>query len=144
VIVALLEETAVRVGNEEYARSNGSYGLTTLRTRHVRARARSLTFVFRGKSGRRHEVAVSDPRLARIVRRCQDLPGQLLFQYEGDDGICPVTSSDVNDFLRGASGLELFADGTLPEAWRAGPNRPAHRLSVDERRLLAVLDHHAP
>src|SRR5437667_12519601 len=85
-LVRLLETTLIRVGNEEYARANGSFGLTTLRARHVAVRGAMLRFHFRGKGGKDHAVDVRDPRLARIVRRCQDLPGQELFQYVDDEG----------------------------------------------------------
>jgi DNA topoisomerase-1 len=104
-VVRLLEFTLVRVGNEEYARANGSFGLTTLRDRHVSVRGDKLTFEFRGKSGIAHNVSVSDPALARIVRRCADIPGQELFQWIDAAGTRHrVDSSDVNDYLREASG----------------------------------------
>src|SRR5262249_23020846 len=80
-VVRLLEATAIRVGNAEYARANGSFGLTTMRARHVEVSGARVRFQFRGKAGKRQEVAVSERRLARIVRRCQELPGQELFQY---------------------------------------------------------------
>jgi DNA topoisomerase-1 len=104
-VVRLLEFTLVRVGNEEYARANGSFGLTTLRDRHVRVRGAKLTFEFRGKSGVAQCVSVNDPALARIVRRCADIPGQELFQWIDAQGQRHrVDSSDVNDYLREASG----------------------------------------
>jgi DNA topoisomerase-1 len=100
-IVKLLELTLIRVGNDEYARLNRSFGLTTLRDRHASVRGTSLRFRFRGKSGRLHEVGLRDRRLAAIVRRCQDLPGQELFQYVGDDGEpVDIASDDVNEYLR--------------------------------------------
>jgi DNA topoisomerase-1 len=109
-IVHLLEVTLIRVGNEEYARDNSSYGLTTLRDRQVRIDGSDLRFVFTGKSGQRHDIGLSDRRVARIVRGCQDLPGQRLFQYEDDDGrIRPVGSADVNQYLRTASGGDFTA-----------------------------------
>src|SRR5262249_25588895 len=108
-VVRLLEATLVRVGNEEYARNNSAFGLTTLRNRHVRLDRRAVHFVFRGKSGKDHEVTVTDPRLRRIIRRCQDLPGQLLFQYVDDDEVHPITSQDVNQFLRDTSGEDVTA-----------------------------------
>ena len=86
-VVRLLETTLIRVGNEEYARANGSFGLTTLRNRHVEVNGATVRFHFRGKSGVRHAVDVSDRRLARIIRRCQELPGHELFQYVDDDGV---------------------------------------------------------
>src|SRR4029450_10662445 len=100
LVVRLLEESYVRVGNEEYARANGSYGLTTLRDRHVRADGPRLRIKFRAKSAKTEEIVLDDPRLVKLVRRCQELPGQVLFQYEAeDDRICPVRSSDVNEYL---------------------------------------------
>src|SRR5438034_703630 len=100
-VVRLLERTLIRVGNEEYARENKSFGLTTIRNRHVKVKGDLLRFRFRGKSGRQHEVAITDGRIARIVSKCQDLPGQDLFQYVSDDGeVGNVTSQEVNDYLR--------------------------------------------
>ena len=109
-IVKLLETTRIRVGNEEYARQNHSYGLTTLRDRHVQIDGSTMRFRFRGKSGKEHEVSVTDRRLARIVRACQDLPGQELFQYLAEDGSRQsVGSADVNAWLREASGKDFTA-----------------------------------
>jgi len=100
-VVALLDRTLVRIGNEEYGRSNSSYGLTTLRTHHARGTRDGLQLAFRGKSGKPHVVVLSDAHLVRLVRRCQALPGQLLFQYLDHDGRpVPVRSNDVNAFLR--------------------------------------------
>jgi DNA topoisomerase I len=109
-VVALLERTRIRVGNEEYARENRSFGLTTLRGRHATVRGGRMTFAFKGKSGREHEVEVADRRLARIVARCQELPGQQLFQYVDDNGERrAVASDDVNDYLREITGQEFTA-----------------------------------
>ena len=109
-VVRLLDTTLVRIGNDEYARSNGSFGLTTLRNRHARVNGREITLQVRGKSGVQHRVALEDPRVARVVRRCQAMPGQALFQYEGDDGeLHGIGSDDVNDYLREASGAEFTA-----------------------------------
>ena len=100
-LVRLLDTTYVRVGNEEYAQTNRSYGLTTLRTRHAQVQGSRLTLRFRGKSGVQQEVALDDPRVARVVRRCQQLPGQELFQYVDEEGtVRSVGSGDVNDYLR--------------------------------------------
>ena len=100
-LVRLLDTTYLRVGNEEYAATNRSYGLTTLRTRHVELKGSQLKLRFRGKSGVLQEVELDDPRVARVVRRCQQLPGQELFQYEDEDGsLRTVGSGDVNDYLR--------------------------------------------
>ncbi len=109
-VVQLLEKTLIRVGNEEYARENKSYGLTTLRDKHVRVDDERLRFHFRGKSGVEHRVTLDDRRLARIVKRCRDLPGQELFQYLDDDGARhTVESDDVNEYLREISGEEFTA-----------------------------------
>lgn len=109
-IVRLLDTTLVRVGNDEYRRSNGSYGLTTLRNRHATAHSGTLKLSFPGKSGVRHEVSVQDARLARIVKRCQSLPGHELFQYEDEGGeLHLIRSDDVNDYLRSAAGTAYSA-----------------------------------
>ena len=109
-VVRLLETTLIRVGNPEYARQNGSFGLTTLREHHVDIEGATLTFEFRGKSGRHHRVGVNDRGLARVVARCQELPGQELFQYVDDDGTRrAVDSGDVNAYLREASGDDFTA-----------------------------------
>jgi DNA topoisomerase I len=109
-VVRLLDTTLLRVGNEEYARENRSYGLTTLRDQHGRVQGSQVRFTFRGKAGIRHQVSLRDQRLARIVRRCQELPGQRLFQYVDDDGQPqPIDSDDVNDYVRAASGADFSA-----------------------------------
>jgi DNA topoisomerase IB len=111
MVVAVMGATLVRVGNAEYASSNRSYGLTTLRNRHVQAaRSGSLRFRFRGKSGKSQDVLLTDARLARLVRRCQQLPGQVLFQYVDARGDAqPIDSSDVNDWLHATMGEEFSA-----------------------------------
>ncbi len=109
-VVRLLDTTLIRVGNPEYARENRSFGLTTMRDRHAEVGATKVTFHFRGKSGIDHEIELKDRRLAGIVKRCQDLPGQDLFQYVDDDGgHQPVTSDDVNAYLREITGEEFTA-----------------------------------
>ena len=109
-VVRLLECTGIRVGNDEYAKSNRSFGLTTLQDRHVEVSGSSLRFEFRGKSGKTHQVSLSDRRLARIVARCQALPGADLFQYLDDDGNrVSIGSGDVNDYLREITGEEFTA-----------------------------------
>jgi DNA topoisomerase-1 len=109
-VVQLLEKSLVRVGNEEYAKANKSFGLTTLRNNHVTIRGPVLKFTFRGKSGVRHSVRVTSRRLARIVKGCRDLPGQELFQYLDDEGRrCNVGSGDVNDYLREICGEDFTA-----------------------------------
>ena len=109
-VVRLLESTMVRVGNDEYARSNGSYGLTTLRDRHAEIRGGTLRLRFRAKHGIQWDVRLDDPTLAKIARRCRDLPGQELFQYLDDEGqVHDVGSADVNDYLREATSGEFTA-----------------------------------
>jgi len=108
-LVRLLDTTLLRVGNEEYANSNGSYGLTTLRNRHAAVQGAALRLRFRGKSGVMHEARLDDPRVAKVVRQCQQLPGQALFQYQEEDGeLRSVSSTDVNDYLAEASPGERF------------------------------------
>ena len=109
-LVRLLDTTLVRIGNEEYARTNGSFGLTTLRNRHAVVKGSTLQLRFRGKSGVFHQVALNDPRVARIVRRCQALPGQELFQYQDENGD-PRTlgSAEVNDYLRDITDADFTA-----------------------------------
>ena len=110
LVVRLLEATLIRVGNDEYARENRSYGLSTMRDRHVEVRGATMRFSFRGKGGKEHDIDVRDERLARIVRQVQELPGQTLFQYRDADGARQdVTSGDVNDYLREISGAEFTA-----------------------------------
>lgn len=109
-IVRLLETTFARVGNEEYARQNGSFGLTTLRDRHVKVRGATVRFLFRGKSGRDIELGVTDRRVASVIKRCEELPGQMLFQYVDESGARGlVTSDDVNSYLRQVSGQDFTA-----------------------------------
>jgi DNA topoisomerase-1 len=109
-VVSLLDKTLIRVGNGEYARDNDSYGLTTLRTRHLDVRGSQLRFHFKGKSGKTWRLNVRDRRIARVVRSIQELPGQHLFQYVDDDGaIRTVRSTDVNDYLREIAGAEVSA-----------------------------------
>jgi DNA topoisomerase-1 len=123
-VVRLLDSTYIRVGNEEYARENRSFGLTTMRGRHVEVEGSKLRFQFRGKSGKEHTVAVTDRRVARVVSRLQDLPGQQLFQWQDDDGeLHGVESDDVNAYIREAAGNDFTAKdfrtwgGTVLAAW---------------------------
>ena len=111
VVVSILDATRVRIGNSEYARDNKSFGLTTLRNRHVSfIRDGRAVLNFRGKGGVQHEVHIGDKRIAQIMRRCQEIPGQHLFQYVSDDGQrCPIDSGQVNDYLREAMGDDFTA-----------------------------------
>jgi DNA topoisomerase-1 len=109
-VVRLLDTTLIRVGSEEYARENRSYGLTTLRKKHLKVQSGTLRFQFRGKSGIEHDVSVSDARIAKIVKRCMDLPGHDLFQYlDTDGGRHTVSSADINDYLHEITGADFTA-----------------------------------
>jgi len=110
LVVSLLEQTRIRVGNEEYARKNHSFGLTTLLTKHVAVDGHAIKFTFRGKSGKHHAVSLRDRRLAGAVRRCLEIPGQELFTYIDERGEThAVTSGDVNDYIRAVAGGEFTA-----------------------------------
>lgn len=109
-VVRLLDTEHIRIGNEEYARQNKSYGATTLRRRHLRRKGQSLLMRFTGKHGIVHEVKITDTNLKRICKRCQELPGQMLFQYVNGDGEPkPITSGDVNDYIKQATGADFTA-----------------------------------
>lgn len=109
-VLKLMELTRIRVGNDEYAKTNDSYGLTTLQDEHADISGSKIQFTFRGKSGVDHEIEVKDKRLAKIVKRCQDLPGQELFQYLDENGnVQDVTSTDVNDYLKDIAGDDFTA-----------------------------------
>ncbi|HTU11626.1 MAG TPA: DNA topoisomerase IB [Allosphingosinicella sp.] len=109
-VIRLLDTGRIRVGNEAYAQSNKSYGATTLRNRHARVAGRTVKMRFKAKSGIERELRITDATLSRIVKRCQDLPGQHLFQYLDEAGEAyPVTSTDVNDYIREATGADFTA-----------------------------------
>lgn len=109
-IVRLLDRTSIRVGNVEYVRENHSFGLTTLRSRHVQITRSKLRFHFRGKSGQEHDIQLEDPRLARIVKQCNDLPGQDLFMYLNDEGKpAKISSEDVNEYIRDIASQDFTA-----------------------------------
>lgn len=141
-VVRLLEKTLIRVGNPEYAKENRTYGLTTLRREHVAVDGEELRFEFRGKSGVVHRVAITDRRLARIVQRCQTLPGEELFQYLDDRGARQtIDSGDINEYLRSIAGEQVTAKdfrtwaGTMlaAEALRdlgPAPNRRQARANI--------------
>jgi len=144
-LVRLLECTLIRIGNEEYARENGSFGLTTLRERHVRIRGSKLTFEFRGKSGIAHCVSVNDPAIAHIVQRCADIPGQELFQWIDEDGERHgVDSADVNEYLREATGGDFTAKDfrtwfATVEALQALRKRPVGNKGEIKKELLETI-----
>jgi DNA topoisomerase-1 len=109
-IVRLLDQTGMRIGNDEYAKQNDSYGLTTLQDQHVKISGAKLRFKFRGKSGQNQDIELEDPRLAKIVRKCRDIPGWELFQYIDDAGEqCRITSTDVNNYIRDIAGEDFTA-----------------------------------
>jgi DNA topoisomerase-1 len=146
-VVQLLERSLIRVGNEEYARQNGSFGLTTLRDAHVRVRGATVRFAFRGKSRVRHAVEVNDRRLARIVRQCRDLPGQELFQYIDDRGRRrDVNSADVNAYVREITGEAFTAKdfrtwaGTVLAATALRRCAPARSVATARKNVLLAID----
>lgn len=145
-VVAVMEMTLIRVGNEEYARANKSFGLTTLRDRHAKVTTTGAVFQFRGKSGKVHQTGFRDRRLARIVKACQDIPGQRLFQYIGDDGQRrAVESADVNAYIREALGDDFSAKdfrtwaGTLSAARGLVMHPPAASAAEAKRNVAACV-----
>ena len=146
-VVMLLDKTLIRVGNDEYVKENRSYGLTTLRRRHLKIEGATLRFSFRGKSGVEHTIAVADPRLARIIQRCRDLPGQELFQYlDAARKRHLITSDDVNDYLREASGRDITAKdfrtwgGTMLAAVEFRRKGVAASRREADRNVIAAID----
>ena len=146
-VVRLLDRTLIRVGNDEYARANRSFGLTTLRRRHVSVKGSTLRFSFRGKSGIEHSIAINDLRLAHIVQRCRDLPGQEMFQYVDAFGRRQsVTSDDVNAYLREISGRDITAKdfrtwgGTMLAALELRTMGPASSRREADRNIIRVID----
>ncbi len=145
-VVSLLERTLIRVGNDEYARANRSYGLTTLEDRHVKVRGPRVRFTFRAKSGVSQVVEVEDAGLARSVRRCQELPGQVLFQYLDATGARQsVGSADVNAYVRAATGQDFTAKdfrtwaGTVLAACALGRLCPAPSTTARKRQVTEVV-----
>ncbi|MEO8332224.1 MAG: DNA topoisomerase IB [Gallionella sp.] len=146
-VVRLLDRTLIRVGNDEYARENHSYGLTTLRRKHVQIKGGLLRFSFRGKSGVEHCISINDTRLAHIIQRCQLLPGQEMFQYLDAFGKRkPITSDDVNAYLREISGCDITAKdfrtwgGTMVAAVALRAMGPATSRSEADRNIVRALD----
>jgi DNA topoisomerase I len=148
VVVALLDETCIRIGNPAYARHNQSYGLTTFTVEHVDLSPTTLRFEFTGKSGKEHTVEVRDRRLVRMVQRIQELPGQQLFQYVPETGDCceSVDAGDVNDYLREATGLAISAKdfrtwgGTVVAASTLADRGPAESESEIEQAIRQAVD----
>lgn len=145
-VVRLLDQTHLRVGNAEYRRDNGSFGLSTLLDRHVSFGPGELRLRFRGKSGVWHERAVSDPRLSRIVRACREIPGQHLFQYRDERGVArPIGSADVNAYIRATAGGEYTAKdfrtwaGTTIAAARLAELPAPESRTAGERAVVAVV-----
>jgi DNA topoisomerase-1 len=146
-VIRLLDKTLIRVGNDEYARDNNSFGLTTLRTRHVKVNGNLVRFSFRGKSGVEQNVSIKDKRLARIIQRCQDLPGHELFQYPDEDGRRQsITSDDVNAHLREITGRDITAKdfrtwgGTMHAAMALRSMGLAASKREADRNILKALD----
>jgi DNA topoisomerase-1 len=146
-VVALLEKTLIRIGNEEYARDNQSYGLTTLRDTHARIQASAVRFVFRGKSGKEHQVTLNDRRLAKIVKDCRDLPGQELFQYIDAQGKRrSIGSGDVNRYVREISRQDFTAKdfrtwaGTVLAATSLAAIREDRSGKVTKRDLVRAVE----
>jgi DNA topoisomerase-1 len=146
-VVRLLESTLIRVGNPEYAKENESFGLTTLRERHVSVEGSTIEFHFRGKGGKLHRVDVRDPRLARVVRQCQDIPGYELFQYVDEDGERQrVDSEDVNDYLREISGQDFTAKdfrtwaGTVGAAMALREFEPFETEAEGKRNVVEAIE----
>ena len=148
VVVALLDETCIRIGNPAYARHNQSYGLTTFTVEHVDLSPTTLRFEFTGKSGKEHSVEVRDRRLVRMVQRIQELPGQQLFQYVPETGECceSIDASDVNEYLRESTGLAISAKdfrtwgGTVVAASTLADRGPAESESEAEQAIRQAVD----
>jgi DNA topoisomerase I len=145
-VVYLLENVLIRVGNDEYARENDSYGLTTLKDQHVQLKGDTVRFRFMGKSGVHHDVDIRDRRVAKVIRTCQHLPGQRLFEYVDDDGaVRHVSSHDVNDYIRSAASEEFSAKdfrtwgGTVTCCRLLVREEPARSASDGKRRVNAVI-----
>lgn len=145
-VVKLLDRTHMRVGNAEYVKQNGSFGLSTLLDRHVTFTGTSVRIKFRGKSGVKHERVISDSRLARIVRACRDLPGQDLFQYRNGDGRPkPIGSAEVNEYIRRAAGAEFTAKdfrtwaGTVHAATKLAALPKPETKTATERAVCGVI-----
>ena len=145
-VVQLLETTLIRVGNDQYARKNRSYGLTTMRDRHVKISGGKVNFQFRGKSGVNHEIELHDRRLAKIIKRCRDIPGYELFQYYDENGDrCTIDSGDVNEYLQQITGEEFSAKdfrtwaGTLLAALELDEIGPFEKESQAKKNITQAI-----
>jgi len=145
-IVELLEQTCIRVGNEEYSKQNDSFGLTTMRDEHVEIEGKTIRFRFRGKSGQDHDIELKDRRLAKIVYDCQCIPGQELFQFYGEDGDQhKITSGDVNEYLREITGEDFTAKdfrtwvGTTQSALVLEAMGPGENQSASKKNIVAAI-----
>lgn len=146
-VVRVMEATLMRIGNDEYARTNGSFGLTTLRNKHAEIDGKSVKFSFVAKGGKDRELSLADKRLAKIIRKCQDLPGQDLFAYHNDRGdVVDVTSQGVNDYLREISGGSFTAKdfrtwaGTVEAAKTLAKLGPAETKTALKKNTLIAID----
>jgi DNA topoisomerase-1 len=146
-IVRLLEVSLIRIGNEEYAKENKSFGLTTMRNRHVEVEGTTIKFQFRGKGGKKHNVEVSDRRVARIIQKCQDLPGQQLFQYEDQAGeVAAIGSEDVNDYLQRITGQPFTAKdfrtwaGTILAAIALGKMEEVDSQTLAKKNIVTAIE----
>ncbi len=146
-VVRLLEATLIRVGNDEYARLNRTFGLTTMRDRHFRSEGAKLRFSFRGKAGKQHEVTLRNRRLARLVQRMQDLPGQELFQYLDEEGRPqPISSGDVNAYLREITGEDFTAkdfrtwSATVLAAWALSEFETFDSQAAAKRNVTSAIE----
>jgi DNA topoisomerase-1 len=146
-VVKLLETTFIRVGNDEYARQNRSYGLTTMRDAHVRVSGSKVRFLFRGKSGVQHQLELDDRRLARIVKQCRDLPGQELFQYlDATGAVADVGSGDVNAYLRDITGTDFTSKdfrtwaGTVLAATLLCEEEPSPSPTAAKKAIARAID----
>jgi len=146
-VVWLLEKTLIRVGNAEYAKENETFGLTTLQDRHVEVNGATVEFAFRGKSGKEHSVSITDRRLARIIQRCQTLPGEELFQYVDEEGkLQRVDSGDINEYLRDIAGDDVTAKdfrtwaGTMLAAVALREIGPARPIKKKKANVVQAID----
>jgi DNA topoisomerase-1 len=147
-VIEIMEQTMIRVGNAEYAEANNSYGLTTILNKHAAVKGSAIHFRFKGKSGKQHDVTVEDPNLARIVRKCQELPGQDLFAYLDDDGkAVDITSQDVNDYLTEITGEHITAKdfrtwgGTVQAAVKLQSLGPCETKTALKKAILRAVEH---